>query len=292
MRRGAALLAVALLAVTAGCTGAFSGSLTDEQLGEEPAEPYQWDADTDVYIVVSPDATFRVVYDIPTNRSEMRLYRRDGFGGTNPIPVSAVRYQYPNGTVINGTEFAAYGGSIERTSDAVVVEFPHAGQNVTVDRADRNGTANESDSDGPVNATDRNATANATAKFAFTSEGTPKRFTLPTFREGSHELVLPPNRSVDFFLFGNVIPREDEKTEIDHRTHLRWDNVTASTIVVQYYLERDLYIFGGLFGLFAVAAMLGVVYYRRQIERLRERREAVDVDTDDESRKGPPPGMG
>lgn len=267
MRRGAALLAVALLAVTAGCTGAFSGSLTDEQLGEEPAEPYQWDADTDVYIVVSPDATFRVVYDIPTNRSEMRLYRRDGFGGTNPIPVSAVRYQYPNGTVINGTEFAAHGGSIERTSDAVVVEFPHASGN---------------------------GTANATAKFAFTSEGTPKRFTLPTFREGSHELVLPPNRSVDFFLFGNVVPRADEKTEIDHRTHLRWENITTSAIVVQYYLERDLYIFGGLFGLFAVVAMIGVVYYRRQIEALRERREAVDidVDTDDESRKGPPPGMG
>ncbi len=222
MRRGAALLAVALLAVTAGCTGAFSGSLTDEQLGDEPAEPYQWDADTDVYIVVSPDASFRVVYDIPTNRSEMRLYRRDGFGGTNPIPVSAVRYQYPNGTVINGTEFAAHGGSIEQTSDAVVVEFPHASGNGTSD-----GTA------GSGNETARNGTANETAEFAFTSEGTPKRFTLPTFREGSHELVLPPNRSVDFFLFGNVVPREDEKTEIDHRTHLRWDNITARTIVVQ-----------------------------------------------------------
>jgi hypothetical protein len=205
----------------------------------------------------------------------MRLYRRDGFGGTNPIPVSAVRYQYPNGTVINGTEFAAHGGSIERTSDAVVVEFPHASGNGTVDGSDRNGTANE------------------TAKFAFTSEGTPKRFTLPTFREGSHELVLPPNRSVDFFLFGNVVPREDEKTEIDHRTHLRWDDITTRTIVVQYYLERDLYIFGGLFGLFAAVAMLGVVYYRRQIERLRERREAVDIDVDtDDDRKRPPPGMG
>jgi hypothetical protein len=267
MRRAAALLAVGLLVVTAGCAGAFSGSVSDEQLGQEPAEPYRWDAETDVYIDVTEDATFRAVYDVPTNRSTMELYRRDGFGGTNPIPVRAVRYRYPNGTEINGTQFDAHGGSIERTNDAVVVEFPHEG-----DEWDEN----------------------ATATFAFTSDSTPKRFSLPTFREGSYELVLPPNRSVDFFLFGNVIPRNHNRTVVDNRVHIRWDDVTSRSIVVQFYLERDLYVFGGLFGLFGVVAVAGLLYYRRQIEELRERREMVDVETDpdDEFRDEPPPGMG
>lgn len=266
MRRAAALLAVGVLVVTAGCAGAFGGSLSEEQLSQEPAEPYEWDAETDVYIVVTEDATFRAVYDIPTNRSEMEIYRRDGFGGTNAIPVSAVRYRYPNGTVINGTEFAAHGGSIEQTTDAVVVVFPHD---------------------------EENWTGNETASLAFTAESTPKRFTLPTFREGSYEVVLPPNRSVDFFLFGNVAPRNYEQTEIDNRVHIRWDDVTSRSIVVQFYLERDLYIFGGLFGLLGVVAVFGLVRYRRQIEELRERREDVDVETsDDKFRDDPPPGMG
>lgn len=266
MRRAGALIAVALLAVTAGCAGGFTGSISDEQLAEEPTEPYRFDADTDVSIVVTEEARFRAVYAVPTNRSEMELYRRDGFGGTNPIPVSAVRYQYPNGTVINGTEFDEHGGSIEQTNDAVVVTFPHD---------------------------DDNWADNDTAVLAFTSESTPKRFSLPTFREGSYELLLPPNRSIDFFLFGNVVPNGYNATEVDNRTHIRWDDVTSRSIIVRFYLERDLLVFGGLFGVFGVVALVGVVYYRRQIERLRRRREMVDVESDgDNSRKGPPPGMG
>jgi hypothetical protein len=266
MRRATALLAVALLVITAGCAGGFTGSLSEEQLGEEPAEPYQWDTDTDVHIVVTEDATFRAVYDIRTNDSEMEVYRRDGFGGTNAIPVRAVRYRYPNGTVINGTEFDDYGGSIEQTNDAVIVEFPHEQDNWD----------------------------NETAQFAFTSESTPKRFSLPAFREGSYEVVLPPNRSIDFFLFGNVVPRGYNQTQVESQEHIRWDEVTSRSVVVQFYLERDLYIFGGVFGLLGVVALAGVLYYRRQIEALHERREEVDVESepDEEFRDDPPPGMG
>lgn len=266
MRRAIALVAVALLAVSAGCVGGFSGSLTEEQLGEEPAEPYQWDAETDIHIVVTENATFRAVYDIQTNDTEMEVYRRDGFGGTNAIPMRAVRYRYPNGTVITGTEFAAHGGSIEQTNDAVIVEFPHEQDNWD----------------------------NETAQFAFTSESTPKRFSLPTFREGSYEVVLPPNRSIDFFLFRNVVPRDYSQTQIGTQERIQWEQVTSRSVVVQFYLERDLYLFGGVFGLLGLVSIAGVLYYRRQIETLRERREAVDVESqpDDEFGDDPPPGMG
>jgi hypothetical protein len=71
--------------------------------------------------------------------------------------------------------------------------------------------------------------------------------------------------------------------------------VTSDSVAVRYYLQRDLYIFGGAAaGLFA-AGVVGTLYYRRQIEELRKRREemGIDVDTDDDDfGDGPPPGMG
>lgn len=266
-RRALALLAIALLTFSAGCAGLFGGgSVPDSQLDKPPAQPYAWDSSADVDIVVTERTTFRAVYRVPANRSQMELYRRDGFGGRNAIPVRSVRYRYPNGTVINGSQFDERGGAIRETSDAVVVEFP-------------------------------NATADTTAQLAFTSESTAKRFSLPTFREGSYEVTLPPDRRVDFLLFGNIVPRGYEEPYIDDqsRLHIRWESVTADSILVQFYLQRDLGIFGALVGLLALIAGGGAAYYLRQIRELRERREEVgpDVDTGDgDFGDGPPPGMG
>jgi hypothetical protein len=258
------LLAVAALAglsLTAGCLGFFTGtSISDETLDAEPVGDYDWDADTDVHIDVTENADFTAVYRV--NQSEMTLYRRDAFGGREPLSASAFRYRYPNGTVINGSAFDEHGGDVSKSRDVITVTFP---------------------TDGPTD---------GSARFAFSAESTPKRFSLPVYVEGSYEVLLPPDRRIEVPILGRATPGGYETSEVGDRTLVRWDSVTTNTVSVQYYLERDLAIFAGILGVASIAAVVGGVYYQRQIRELQRRREEVgpDVDTDDDRRR-PPPGM-
>lgn len=255
--------AFAFLLVTSGCLGAIMGpqDVSDDRLNEAPpVDSYAFDSDRDVHITVTESAEFAAVYDL--NQSSIELFRRDGFGGRNAISVSALRYQYENGTVINGTQLKARGGTVKQTREAVTVTLPA-----------------DADSDG---------------KLAFTSSSSPKRFSLPTYVKGSYEVVLPPERRVDFFLFGQVRPSADERFVDDSdRTHLQWENVETESVLVQFYLQRDLYIFGAIAALLVVVAGGGLTYYKRQIEELRQRRQemGLSVDVDNDDRDGPPPGM-
>lgn len=270
MPRPRSLLPVAALVgllLLSGCAGLLGGgSVPDEQLDEAPAgaDGYDWSTDVDVHIAVTENARFRAVYRI--NRSErdsIQLFRRDAFGGRSPIPVSALRYRYPNGTVVNGTEFDARGGGVDRTRDEVNVSLPARGETET-------------------------------GQLAFSSSSTPKQFTLPVFVEGSYEVVLPENRRVGVPPFGSVSPGGSETVRNDAgQTVVRWEEVTSDSLAVRFYLERDLYAFGGLAVIGLVVGGGGLLYYRRQIKRLREQREemGLNVDVDDDSRD-PPPGMG
>jgi hypothetical protein len=262
MRRRLALgtLALLALALTAGCLGFGTGDVAEETVDADPAEPYAWDAETDVHLTIQENAKFRAVYSM--NQSTIELFRRDGFGGRNPLDVEAVRYQYPNGTVITGSEMRARGGEITRTRDVASVTLP----------------------------------SNATrGRLAFTAGSTPKRFSLPVFVEGSYEVVLPPNRRVGMPVFGQVSPRGYETTREGDVTHIRWtEPVTSRSVLVQFYLERDLTIFAGIVVVFGLIGGGGFIYYRRQIAALQEQREelGLDVETDDdEFDSGPPPGM-
>lgn len=254
-RRLLGAFALATLILSSGCLGIFGpDSVSDEQLDAEPSEPYAWNASVDAHITVTEDAQFRAVYQL--NGSSVELYRRDGFGGRNAIPISAVRYRYPNGTVVAGSEFDERGGGIERTRDEVRVQTP----------------------------------ADGGGKLAFTSESSPKRFTLPTFVEGSYEVVLPPDRRIDFPVFGSATPRGYETFQRGDRTHVRWDEVTSRSVIVQFYHQRDLYIFGGLAGVLLLVGGGGALYYHRQLEALRNQRREVGLDVEDDD--GPPPGGG
>jgi len=57
--------------------------------------------------------------------------------------------------------------------------------------------------------------------------------------------------------------------------------------VVQSYRETDLLVFGVILVIAAIAAVIGTVYFRRQLEELRERRRQMGLgvyedDEDDE----------
>jgi hypothetical protein len=259
-------LALVALVLLSGCAGLLGGgSVSDDQLAEAPAGDgdYAWDATETAHITVTENARFRAVYEVNRSaRDSVQLFRRDGFGGSSPIPVTALRYRYPNGTVVNGTEFDERGGGVSRSRDEVNVSLP--------------------------------AQAGGTGKLAFSSSSTPKQFTLPVFVEGSYVVVLPENRRVGVPPFGSVSPGGFETSRDDaDRTVVRWDEVTSDSLAVRFYLERDLLAFGVLAGLGVVVGGGGLLYYRRKIQRLRDQREemGLDVDVDDDGRD-PPPGMG
>lgn len=256
-------LALVALSLSSGCLGFFtSNDVSNDRLTQAPPQPYNWDADARTHITVTTGAKFEAVYRL--NQTEMKIYRRDGFSGRNAVPISALRYRYPNGTVVDGGELKARGGSVTQTRSATTVTLP---------------------SDAPPG---------GGGKLAFTADSTPKRFALPVYVEGSHEVVLPPGRRVTLFPFGNVVPRGyDLSQDAQGRTHVTWSNVTADSIVVQFYLTQDLYVFGTIAVTLVVIGALGVVYYRRKIDALREERAelGLDVEVDDDDRQGPPPGM-
>ncbi|WP_435064767.1 DUF5803 family protein [Halobaculum sp. EA56] len=267
-RRLLALAALAGMLALSGCTGLLGGgSVSEERLDADPAGgEYDWnesvESDLDAHIVIHENATFSAVYAIEGGGIE--LFRRDGLGGTNPLDVRAVRYRYPNGTVITGSELRER-GAVERTRDVVRIDFP-----------------GEGDVDGD--------------RIAFTAGSTPKRFALPTYVTGSYEVVLPPNRRASLPVFGDFSPRPESTTVDDrNRLHVRWDDVQTDSVIVQFYLPQDIRIFGGVFALLALVGGGGLLYYRRQIEALREQREElgldVDTDPDDLGDDGPPPGM-
>lgn len=260
-----AFAALVLLAATSGCLGLFgSNDVPAERLDSQPPVEggYAWDSNATVHIEILESTKFTAVYEL--NQSEIELYRRDGVGGRNPLSVESVRYRYPNGTVINGSEIRNRGGAVQQNRDVTTVVLP-------------NGTSG--------------------GHLAFASGGSPKRFSLPTYVQGSYEIVLPPDRSIDAPIIGQANPNGYERlTTDDGRSLLRWQSIgeNADTVSVQFFLERDLYVFGGVFALFALIGIGGLLYYRQKIEALREQREemGLNVDTDgDEFDDDPPPGM-
>lgn len=264
-RRALAALALVGLVFTSGCLGGLGGiggggPMDEARLDESPSGEYQWDASSDVHITVTADANYRVVYDVGADGfgDRLNLSNTDTLGTKRPLTISSLRYRYPNGTVINGTALEANGGDLYTESNELRVVPP----------------ADE-------------------GKLAFSGESTPKRFALPVFLEGSHTVVLPENRRTEVPLFGQVVPQPDEKRMVGNQVVLYWADLTAPSILVRYYIQRDILIFGGLAGGLTLVAAVGLLRYRRELKRLKTTREELGptVDVEDDGDDGPPPGL-
>jgi hypothetical protein len=235
MRRLVALLAVLGMVVLAGCMG---GVISEEALSEEAT--YDWNTSSTVTVDVS-GSSYTAVYTLD-NVSSIELYHRGDLGGEEPIPIRAIKFRYPNGTVVNASAM-----DVSETDSRTVVEFPAA--------------------DG---------------QFAYTANSGNGDLFFPVVVNGSHEVLLPPGTRISAPIIGVAEPAGFEKTMVEDRVRLVWPAPDRDVITVSYYLQRDLYIFGGLIGLLGVVAGGGWLYFRYQIRQLAKNREGVDVESEEE----------
>lgn len=251
-----ALGALLLLVGLAGCSAITGPPELDE--GELVGNAsYDWETDANATVFLN-DTSFTAVYAVE-NRSAFEVFQRDGLGQERSIEISAVRYRDPNGTILTVENGSL---SVDRGGSRTTIVLP----------------------------------GNATGQVAFTAPRFGKSFSVPTFVHGSYEVTLPPNSRVGIPLLGQVSPGGFESSVDDGRMTLTWDNVDVQGLHVAWYLERDVWIFGGLVLIGILLAVGGTLYYYRQIKVLEAKREEVglDVDTDgddDPRDRGPPPGM-
>lgn len=234
-RQALAALVLALLAGTAGCGALTGGDIDRSKLDDEAT--YDWDVDANATYDVPGDGQYRAVLRVQ-NRSEIQVYGHSQLEGDTPVSVAAVKFRYPNGTVVNASAM-----TIEVNSGRTVIEPPA-----------RHG------------------------KLAYSAPSAPKQFGAPVAVDGTHEVTLPPNMRVSAFLFGYVQPGGAETTLRDDRVTIRWDDLDDGSISVRYYLARDFYIFAGFVALLLLVGVVGVVRYRLQIRRLEREREESDID--------------
>lgn len=240
-----AVAVVALLAVSGGCLNYVNdgGEVANETLDAEPPHEYDFDTERDAAFNLSTGNRYTAVYDV-SGVEELRLYRQTPYAGDQPLEFEAFRYRTADGEVLNGTEFRARGGEVDRTPDETWVRFP------------------EGTGEGRV---------------AFSAAGSPRRFTTLAYVDGSYAVTLPPGFSTDFPVVGHVAPRDYEVETVDGRDRITWESVEGGSVVVQSYRETDLLVFGVILAVAVVAAVVGVAYFRRQLEALKEQRRELGL---------------
>lgn len=247
-----ALLGLVAVALLAGC-GFGPTEVPDDDLNQNVS--FDWDTDANATYAVSRSSYSAVVR--VSNQSSLKVYRQDALGTDTPIRPNALRFRFPNGTVVNASHTNL---SATLRSSSTLLTLP----------AD-NGTV------------------------GYTAGRSGKRFSTPVFVDGSHELVLPPRTRVGVPILSQVSPGGyDTSVGSDNRMTIRWDDLDGGAITARYYLQRDLLLFSVLLVLVVFVGGGGLLYYVRQIRRLRARREEIGIDIEEEDDiddRDPPPGM-
>lgn len=255
-RRLLAALAVVALAVTAGCIGQFGVGISDEELASEPPAEYEWGPNATVDIDLHAGgllggSEYTAVYT--GNETELTLSTR-GFTRSHSVDVRAVRFRYPNGTVV-GHEHV----EVEQTARETTIRLP------TED-----------------------------GELAYTGDRRTRELRAPAIDDGTYRVTLPEGYRVGDFLLSDVTPRAYETERADDTVTIVWSDITAGDILlVRYYRDRDRYLFWGVIVLLLGVGIGVYAYFNREIEAIQEWREdqGLDVDDEDEGDR-PPPGMG
>ncbi|WP_290816114.1 DUF5803 family protein [Halovivax sp.] len=248
-----AVAAVALLAGLAGCSMIFGG-ISDETLDREQEYDDLKDRNATVAIDVESagivsSGEFRAVYDLNGTEelelSQSTLYRDQA------IDIHAVRYWYPNGTMVTGSELDVDQG---RTSTDVRVP-------------DGNGT------------------------LAFSGDSGRKSFTLPAFVAGSYDVTLPEGHRTSAFLLGEVRPSGYEREIVDDRERITWEEVDSTVNLQYYRTrDIPLFLGLVAVALSVGGAALAITYYKVKRLRRQREELGLEVDVEDDDRK-PPPGF-
>jgi hypothetical protein len=276
MNRRVVLGTLALLALVAlgGCSTVLGpGSVNYDDLSKDA--DYRWETDADAYIEVRR-SNYTAVYNVSAkttgDNETIAVYDRDVLGTDTPLDLTALRFRYRNGTVLRFE-----GENVTATyPDGSTADVPD--DRLTVSRTRRRTKVGVPTTDGQL---------------GFTAPRNGKSLSTPTFVEGSYEVVLPERAAVGLPVLSSIRPGGYEtRTDDTGRTHVRWEEVTASGVSVRYYLERDLLLFGGLLAAMLVVGLLGTVYYLLQIRETVRKREEVglDVEVEDDDSE-PPPGF-
>jgi hypothetical protein len=239
----AGLVLVAFL-VLAGCSSVLGPDPVDERALAEN-ETYEWQTNANASINVT-GGEYEAVYKIG-NQSQFAVHSRDGLGREGPLAISALKFRYPNGTVVSASSPVLNATNQE---ERTVISLPA-----------RNG------------------------KLAFSASAQGKRFATQTFVSGTYEVTIPQGMRVTYEPLARVSPGDYRTTRTDTgRVRVRWPDVQSNAVIVRYYLQRDLYIFAAGAAVLVVVALVGALYYLRQIRELERRREQAgpNVDTGDD----------
>lgn len=274
-RRLLAALAFVLLVGLGGCTTLLGNDIGDPGTLSADAE-YNFDTESDAYITMNREnytAVYNVSAKVTGDEETIELWRTNALTIENPLEISALQFQYTNGTLIryidgeavmvheDGTQEPTDALSVDNTRQRTIVELP----------------AEE-------------------GQLAVTAPKTGKEVVIRPPVHGSYEMALPPGRDAAIPLFSRTQPPSDGREVIGDRVHIKWDNVETSALAVRWYLDRDIWLFGGLAAIAGVLGIVGSVYYYRKIQRAQKYREQEGIDINDEDkdeddRDGPPPGM-
>jgi hypothetical protein len=287
-RLAAGVVLLGALLALGGCTSVFGpGSVQSGALAEDPGSPYDWTEDADGYIEVNKN-NFTSVYAVGNRTTGSReagenftmgLYTRDALGTDQPVDPTALQFRYENGTVLRYQETDDGNANLVMLKEGETIDVPDS--KLAVSKSRRRTTVR--------------LPTNETGKLAFTTPKNGKQVATPTFVEGSYEMVLPEGARVGLPVLAQVQPTRTSAERIDGNVHVRWDSVSrARSVLVRYYLQRDLFLFGGLVALMLVLGTGGALYYYLQIRETVKRREEVglDIDIEDDDGRDPPPGMG